>query len=389
MTAVQIKAGTDYVELELTQNDSYETSCYLKENILDNALNYHFAVTELNVPLHGTPIFPITTSQILFRVHRRNVGSLSRLSVAGEQAIDFIDNIIPLVGADDVSVYSIYPEHSFFDCGDFVKDIGRWVRMFNYGASLAGVAGNTHGQMGDLPVKTADDARNDPYEFLRLSLTCDGSILLEMFPIFSNNFIFEFSSYGATLLGIDRSLLLNNLLAFTLLQAPTRTEAKVFLDGGGLIIPGGILQEIIIDTTSPLFESADQRVKLSVESHLPVSSNIEILNEKQTINRDIAEIFFTNQIETETKYDESGNFSGLSLSSKLYSGQHSMIRRSHQHNQWNKLLTAFELPYLRFQLYVTYRLWDTNNERWKLQRQKMNIPQGTFWIMNIRFVSDS
>jgi len=50
MTTVQVnKTGTDYVELELTQADSFETSCYLKENLLDNALNYHFCVTELSV----------------------------------------------------------------------------------------------------------------------------------------------------------------------------------------------------------------------------------------------------------------------------------------------------------------------------------------------------
>ena len=152
---------------------------------------------------------------------------------------------------------------------------------------------------------------------------------------------------------------------------------------------GGVLEEIVVDTSSPIFETADQRIKLSVESHLSVASNTEIIDEKQTVNRDIVEIFFENQVQTETKYDEHGNYSGLSLHTKLYSGQHSMVRRSDRHNQWNKLLNAFELRYFRFQLYVTYRLWDSNNERWKLQRQKMNIPPGTVWIMNLRVVSDS
>jgi len=96
MTTVQVnKTGTDYVELELTQADSFETSCYLKENLLDNALNYHFCVTELSVPLHGTPLFPITGTQRLFRVLRRNVGSPPRVSALGENPNDYIDNIIP------------------------------------------------------------------------------------------------------------------------------------------------------------------------------------------------------------------------------------------------------------------------------------------------------
>ena len=203
MTTVQVnKTGTDYVELELTQADSFETSCYLKENLLDNALSYHFCVTELNVPLHGTPIFPVKETQRLFRVHRRNVGSLPRLSTAAENPADFINNLIPAVGADDVSVYSIHPQYPFFDIGDFCKDLSRWVRGFNYGASLFGVDAGTHGNAGDLAGKNAVDAAREPYEFLRLSLSCDGSLLLEGFPIFWNNFMFEFSSYGAALLGI-------------------------------------------------------------------------------------------------------------------------------------------------------------------------------------------
>ena len=320
---------------------------------------------------------------------RRNVGSEPRLSTAAEDPNDFINNIIPLVGTTDVSVYEITPQYPFFDVGDFCKDLSRWVRGFNYGASLAGVEEDVHGEDGDVEEMDEDEAKTDPYEFLRLSLTCDGSLLLEGFPIFWNNYFIEFSSYGAAILGIDRSLLLNNLLGFTQEQNPVRYTAKTFLGGNGNIIAGNVLQEIIVDTSSPIFETADQRVKLSVESHLPVQSNTEIIDENQTINRDIVEIFFQNQVQTETKYDENGNYSGLSLHTKLYSGQHSMVRRSDRHNQWNKLLTAFELRYFRFQLYVTYRIWDTNQERWKLQRQKMNIPPGTFWIMNIRFVSDS
>ena len=386
MTTVQVnKTGTDYVELELTQADSFETSYYLKENLLDNALNYHFCVTELSVPLHGTPLFPITETQRLFRVLRRNVGGPPREAVGGENADDFIDNIIP----GDVSIYNINPQYPFYDVGDFCKDLSRWVRGFNYGASLAGVEEDLHGNDGDIEEMDADEAARDPYEFLRISLSCDGSLLLEGFPIFWNNYLIEFTSFGAALLGIDRSLLLNNLLGFTIEANPVRNTAKTFLDGNGDIRVGGVLQEIIVDTASPIFETADQRIKLTVESHLSVASNTEIIDEKQTVNRDIVEVFFENQVQTETKYDEHGNYSGLSLHTKLYSGQHSMVRRSDRHNTWNKLLNAFELRYFRFQLYVTYRIWDSNNERWKLQRQKMNIPPGTFWIMNIRFVSDS
>ena len=84
MTTVEInKVGTDYVELEMTQTGSHSTDINLRENLLDGSLNYHFCVTELNVPLNGTPIFPITAPQQLFRVVRRKVGSQARYSTGG------------------------------------------------------------------------------------------------------------------------------------------------------------------------------------------------------------------------------------------------------------------------------------------------------------------
>ena len=388
MTTVEInKVGTDYVELEMTQSGSHETNIDLRENLLDGSLNYHFCVTELNVPLSGTPLFPITTPQQLFRVVRRNVGSAARYATAAENPNDFID---PLPGVAQYSTYSITPEFPFFDVGDFCKDIGRWIRGFNYGVSLDGVDEDLHGGDGDIAPKNHGDASQDPYEFLRLSLTCDGSLELTGFPIFWNNYMFEFTSYGAALLGMDRNFLLTvgdrDFLAFTIDPAvTTHYSARTFL-GNDLIIAGGVLQEVIVDTSSPIFETADQRVKVSVESHLPVSSNTQIINEKQSVNRDIVEIFFENEIETETKYDEQGNYAGISLLTKLYSGQHSLVRRSDRHNQWNRLTNSFELKFFRFFLYVTYRIWD--GSKWNLQRQKMNIPKHSYWVMNIRFVSD-
>ena len=459
MTTVDVsKTGTDYIELEVTQQDSHETTAILRENLLDGSLSYHFCVTQLNVPLHGTPMFPITEAKQLFQVVRRNVGVPADILNAthvldeerlredlevfnaghevgqfdadeyeeyfddldldpppgydfdndfeenatairdayGEQILDEVQEAIengigPLPAVAQFSTYNINPQYPFYDVGDFVKDLNRWVRGFNYGVSIDGVEQNLHGGVGDIDPKSVEEASADPFEFLRISLTCDGSLIIEGFPIFWNNYMIKFTSYGAALLGIDRSLLEDDILAFTRLAGPVRQVAKAFREVAQPrnIVAANILQEIIVDTSSPIFETADQRVSISCESHLPVASNTEIIDEQQGVNRDIIKVFFENTIQTETKYDESGNYSGLSLHTKLYSGQHSMVRRSDRHNQWNRLLTSFELKYFRFLLYVTYRVWDDTAEKWKLQRKKMNIPKGTYWVMNIRFVSDS
>ena len=76
MTSVQInRVGTDSTELELVTSGSNEASIILNKNLLDGSKQYHFACTQLSVPLGNTPIFPDTVNTDLFTVMRRNVGS--------------------------------------------------------------------------------------------------------------------------------------------------------------------------------------------------------------------------------------------------------------------------------------------------------------------------
>ena len=455
MTSVTInKVGTDSVELELMQTGSYTTSVDLKDNLLDNALNYHFCVTELNVPLQQSPMFPITEDKILFEVMRRNVGvgiqaDGSSLTEATTVAIANASQILDLFNANvtaglvtvagitlifqqlnlasalvnnDFTVnfneaiviarkeyerlvyvlntvsnlpngkgtYTVSPNHPMYDTGDFCKDLSRWVRQFNYETSALGIDGTIHDGGNGLVARDVAGA-DLPYEFLRLSLTCDGSLEIIGFPIFWQNFMIRFTSYGTALLGVNRSMLERNLLAFTRVGAETLPFSDLrapILDAGGLLIVSGVQREILVDTVSPIFETSDQRIKISVESHLPITSSKQVIDEKETVNREIAEVFFENEIETETKYDNSGNYAGIALKTKLYSGQTAMIRRSDRHQNWIRLTTAFELKFFKFFLHIHYRVWNEVSETWSIQRQKMNVPSDAYWIMNIRFVSN-
>ena len=51
------KFGTDIQDLTITQNSSNETTVVLRDALLLGTKDYHFAVTELSVPLTNTPIF--------------------------------------------------------------------------------------------------------------------------------------------------------------------------------------------------------------------------------------------------------------------------------------------------------------------------------------------
>ena len=76
MTSVSInRSGTDQATLDIFQVGSNESSTFLRHDLLDSKLNYHFAVTSLSVPLNDSPIFKLSGPAELFRIERRDVGA--------------------------------------------------------------------------------------------------------------------------------------------------------------------------------------------------------------------------------------------------------------------------------------------------------------------------
>ena len=201
MTSVSInRTGTVTTELEMITTGSDEASVVLTRKLLDGSRQYHFAVTELSVPLGSTPMFPDTKKTGLFTILRRNVGQsltdiaayqvtladlttfrayntddpaganyltnamilqlLENLNLEGEvepedgrpeyltvldahylgqyeNALE--DTPITLLPDKEDATYSISPSHPFYDCGDFVKDIMRWINVFNQEQSKKGI----------------------------------------------------------------------------------------------------------------------------------------------------------------------------------------------------------------------------------------------------------
>ena len=69
------KVGTDIVDLQVTQTGNNETTVILKDALLLGNKDYHFAVTELSVPLVEAPIFGwVKQDTELFQIQRRNLG---------------------------------------------------------------------------------------------------------------------------------------------------------------------------------------------------------------------------------------------------------------------------------------------------------------------------
>jgi len=396
MTTVAInRVNQDQTVLELMQTGKSETSCNLRVNLLDDKLNYMFAVNSLSVPLNRAPLNPVKVYTELFRVRRRNVGASSIVNAQ--------------LDLPDWATFAITP-NQFFDIGDLVRKIANFARGFNIQQSLAGMEdireyGGDANEPSDQAALDADDtldalealdvdemepggAVEGGFPFIQIRLSADASLRFVGSQHFWNNFVIRFSSYGAALLGFQ-GILEDNYLAFTA-DALGRAERGGWRanDAPRTILKTGLEQEAIADGLHPLYQSADQRVKITVESHLPMASNISIVDQTESVDRTIAEKYFENKLETIVVFDDSGVFKNSIIKSKLYSGQVSFIKKSDVHVDWYKLLTAYALRFFRFYLYITYRKWDGTKNTFKLDKQLLEVPKNKYWDMSIKFVSE-
>ena len=399
MTSVLInKTGTDQTTIEFMQTGSDETSVSLRHNLLDDKLNYMFSVSNLSIPLNNAPISPVKTQTELFRVMRRNVGQSIEANVA---------HFVSQLPDPNDAIFTVSPDNKQYDVSELVRTLTNWARGFNRNMSLLGMM-NLQGYGAD-PGADMDDLEDDypylqqlpplvaenfdpnvgpgPYNLISFKISPDGSLEIVGTPNFWNNFVLLFTSYGANVLGLQE-VVVDNFIAYSVLGGEV-VRAWYEVDAPFAIIPGQIFQEIKASASHPLYQVADQRVKVSVTSHLPMASNIVIIDQNESVDRTIAEKYFENKLETIVSFDNDGVFSSQTLKNILYSGQVNFIKKSDVHTEWFRLLTAFELRYMRFHLHIHYREWSDSTNTWILTKSKLEVPENKYWEMSIRFVSDA
>ena len=421
MTTVEInRSGTDQVTLEVVQSGSSESSVSLRHDLLDGNKQYHFCVSSLSVPLNGAPIFKLTGPVELFRIERRNIGQsinaplhllTTNDSVAAQGGgVVAAGAVVP----DAFSVFSIRPDETYFDVSSFLKKLSNFTRGFN-DFWTRNTLGNGFAPIGDVaygdPIgpdrpgrdeeEMADEGR---YSFLGTRMTADGKLQFVGDHVFWNNFVFRFTTEGAARLGFYDKLqavnrvggpgnfALNDAVHYYIARtkdAVTGAYSGDWLNGNGQILAGNHLQEVIISSGAPIFENIDQRVKVSVESHLPTPSNATILDEVEGVNRTVAEAYFENKLNSQIRFGESGQFENLVLTSQMYGGQFNFIRKSDRTFQWTRLNTAENLRLFRFQIYIWHRVWNNTRNRWALQKSKLVVQPHQFFELEVRFVSDS
>ena len=142
---------------------------------------------------------------------------------------------------------------------------------------------------------------------------------------------------------------------------------------------------ITLSCFTPLYQSCDQRVSVSVSAHLPMMSRILIKNGKQSTSREIAKAYIENHVETTLTF-ENNNFTGLRVKSKSFADQTHLIKQTDQYKTWVRLLESYDVQLLRFYLHITYKLFQ--NDSFIMTTEDFPIDDENFWQMTVQFVSD-
>ena len=396
MSNVTLNAvGQDHVRVEFYQHGSSVTECTLNDELLDGQKSYQFCIDELSVPLKHAPIFSVKEATQLFRIRRRNAGT----------PYDYTNNL-PLPGNDAAhsaplqdSAFVATPDRPMYSVAELVRALQEFADTFNWQRTNEGILGVNHGFTANEDVQgiaAGVITAANILPLIKFDLTADGCIQFKGGDGFWSLFVVEFTAYGAATFGISLDRL--HKLEFALLpdQYVLAQTANSFSTS-----PVNVLDEWVqLDpqmntnnslegtflTNDPLFSTADQRIKISVGSHLSTTSQVAVEDQVQTSDRNIAEAFFNNEATTEVSY-ENGEFN-VAINSRVFAGQVAMIRKFDSHHMWNKLLTSYRVRFLRFLLYITYRVFDDATLKFKLEKRTLVIDPDEYWSFSVKFVSD-
>ena len=424
------RVGLDEVTLSLETTGSNESEISLKVPLLDDKREYSFCVDRLMAPLNHAPINNLKGSE-LFRIERRNVGASSATNIGFAPATGLI--------TDATGIFTV--TRDFYDVTSVVSALNNFARGFEIHMTLLGIAqtiGTHFGaaqavtqaviEAGDFDPDTIEPlvilpARDETqiladgvYKFLSFKLGTDGTLEVFGTTSFWNNFVFNFTIEGAEALGFSSSIKsvdhglfggvplkipqVSHYLGFTqLLDGSITNEITVGL-GNGLLVNAGVG---ILDThfahgnmTSSnsifsehsLFQCLDNRLKITVSSHLPTVSNVAILNERETVDRSICEVYFTKDTRSSLTFDEEGIFKSSTIQTTSYTGDYPLIKKSSLFKQWTKLTTAYEIRFFRFHIFIWYRKFNRATEVWEITKKDLKIPETRSWNMLLRFVSE-
>ena len=177
-------------------------------------------------------------------------------------------------------------------------------------------------------------------------------------------------------------------LAVTRAANGTTSFSKAGVDANNTILISGMTRDVKISSEHSLYMCLDQRVSISLSSHLPMLSNLVVREGLQTNDRNICEVFFDNEISSTVEFDDEGVFAKQQLSNKVYCGQFPMIRKDTVYKEWQKLLFSFNLRFFRFHVFTTYRAYDSVKDVWRFVTEALKVDNDKYYDFTLRFLSE-
>ena len=391
--------GVDQTTISFETVGSNEASVNLRDVLLNENLDYHFCVSSLSVPFDEYPIFPPSNAPIM-RIIKRNTG------------IDPIElDFDPDHYGVGVNVDLEFPHPTFTlgnvkfrDVATLVERIQSWCQQFNEAQTVIGIT-----QLGDYggadnvetailkivaPVARAADGSLTPiHEYITAVINPEGLLQFTLSVNFCNHFAIQLSRYGIELLGLQQSTLAyvfdgwEHVLAITTavgVQSPLTPWVSALDE----IEPGNNTRAQMILSRSNVYQLMDHRISLNVQSHLPIANNMIITDGKEGLDNAISRTPIQAPLEITQRFTKQIR-EFHEIKRKLFNGQVQLIKKSQSNFQWHRLLTSFQLKFIRLSLWASYRRYNPVTNTWFVKNDRLTIPGDRYWETTLRFISDT
>ena len=290
--------------------------------------------------------------------------------------------------------FALDPDSPHYSVNDFVKSLQDWCEVLNIKLSQEGLLDDYFALgIGNTVPPVVIQTTADVTAYLNTSLTADTTLQFTGDPLFWDSFAIEFTAYGMGLLGINKDKLLNyDINRYFITRVQDVFSAQIFDTTADPVLylpiidaPRNTSKGMFLADT-PLYQSCDQRVSVSVSCHLPMNSHVVINNGVQASSRIIAKAFFENNIESTLEFNEFGVITGQRVRARVYADQDHMIKKTDGDIQWNRLASSYRLRYLRFYLHVNYKLFGIDS--FSIVEEEFDLDKDDYWQFTCRFISD-
>jgi hypothetical protein len=347
--------GCDYIELEYFTEGSNQADLTANDKLLLDNKDYVMGVSELVVPSSTMPIFHPSTADTLFQIKKRTLGN----------------TIANLQNDDNNSAFVISPIRKFYTLAEFVTRLSYFASTFSELQDQIGVPDGA----GGFHVNPQQNTR-----YLYVDITGSGQVVLKASSQFLNHFVIQVSPMAKKLFGFVSDFL-----------SMTRNPATGVVQSGflqaGLVIAGNLLDGFDFISPISIYSNCDTRLFMTVETHLNTPASLSVVNSVEQRDSSIARYYFHTDAQVELSVEEGLLTNTKKIKSKIKIGRVAMKKKHTPIQQWTILKSAINLYLFRFQLYITYRVYNAATNKFDITKISLPMTLDDYWSLCIAFIS--